>query len=108
MADTKIRRSLGPTYTGMTCPGCGEPGLMGMLDVKGKPYVTCESCRFRVLGLSLRGVASIRFLGALLRNASVREAWLKEQVAAMADAMAPVQTASMVDAMKGVGSGHAA
>lgn len=87
-----VRRSLGPSYTGMVCPGCGEHALHGLLDVNGRPYVSCEGCRFRALGLSLRAVASLRFLGRLLLTGPVREAWAKEVVGAMGEAITPPAT----------------
>ena len=89
-----VRRSLGPGYTNMICPGCGEGALHGLIDVNGRPYVSCEGCRFRALGMSLRAVASVRFLGRLLMSAPVREAWAKEVVAAMGDALMPPSTAA--------------
>lgn len=90
-----VRRSLGPSYTAMVCPGCGEHALHGLIDKNGRPYVSCEGCRFRALGLSFRAVASLRFLGRLLMSASVREAWAKEVVGAMGEAIMPPDTKRM-------------
>lgn len=91
----KVRTSLGPAFTAMICPGCGEGSLHGLIDVNGRPYVSCEACRFRALGLSFRAVASLRFLGRLLMSASVREAWAKEVVGAMGEAVMPPDTTRM-------------
>lgn len=85
-----VRRSLGPDYTGMTCLVCGSPALHGLIDKNGRPYVSCEHCRFRALSLSLAGVACMRFMGSLLANDAVRKAWAGEAVTAMAAATAPL------------------
>ncbi len=87
-----VRRSLGPSFTAMVCPGCGENALHGLIDKNGRPYVSCEGCRFRALGLSFRAVASLRFLGRLLMSAPVREAWAKEVVGAIGEAITPPAT----------------
>lgn len=87
-----VRRSLGPSFTAMVCPGCGENSLHGLIDKNGRPYVSCEGCRFRALGLSFRAVASLRFLGRLLMSGPVREAWAKEVVGALGEALTPPAT----------------
>lgn len=103
-----VRRSLGPSYTAMICPGCGEAALHGLIDCNGRPYVSCEGCRFRALGMSLRAVASIRFLGRLLMSQPVRDAWVKEVVSAMGDAMTPPAPAAPTTDPTKVSHGDAA
>jgi hypothetical protein len=107
----RVRRSLGPAFTSMICPTCGEPHLDGMIDVNGVPYAKCAFCSFRCLGMTLRSVAALKFMGQLLNSAPVREAWNKAILATLGEAIAPPQTVSTAAAatdLKGVGRGDAA
>ncbi len=97
MAEKKprVRRSLGPAFTAMTCPTCGEPYLDALLDIHGVAYVKCGFCSFRALGMSLRQVAAIKFFGELLRSAPVRDGWNKTILATLAETVSPPTTSPM-------------
>jgi hypothetical protein len=75
----------------MMCPACGVAALHGLIDVNGRAYCSCEECRLRIFGLSLRGVASVRFLGRLLETEAVRKAWANEILGAVHQATTPLQ-----------------
>ncbi len=104
----RVRRSLGPAFTSMICPSCGEPHLDGMIDVNGVPYAKCVFCSFRCLGMTLRSVAALKFLGQLLTSAPVRDAWNKAILATLGEAITPPPTVSAAPALKEVGRGDAA
>ena len=104
----KVRRSLGPAFTGMTCPTCGEPYLDALLDVNGVAYTKCGFCSFRALGMSLRQVAAIKFFGELLRSAPVRDGWNKAILATLAETVSPPTTSPTTPAPKEVMHGDAA
>ncbi|MCW8138294.1 MAG: hypothetical protein KIT58_05245 [Planctomycetota bacterium] len=88
----KVRRSLGPAWTGLTCPTCGEPYLDGLLDVHGIPFVKCRFCSFRVLGMTLRQAAALKFFGELLATAPVREGWTRAILQTLSETIAPPET----------------
>jgi hypothetical protein len=76
MTERIVRTSLGEQWTGMTCIACGSHGAMqGLLDRKGSPYVRCDVCRFRVLGLSKQALCSIHFFSAMLSGGKFYESW---------------------------------
>lgn len=69
------RVSLGAEYTSMICFSCGNDGAHACLDKNGCPYVSCRYCKARSLSLSLRAVASLRFLTEMLRDEKIRKTW---------------------------------
>ncbi len=84
-----VRRSLGPGWSAITCPGCGHASAEALIDRHGSPYISCRSCRFRALGLSIQTCASLRYLGALLAEPVVRERWAQAIGRAITDAVTP-------------------
>ena len=104
----KVRRSLGPAFTGLICPTCGEPYLDGLIDVNGVPFVKCQFCSLRVLGMTLRQVAALKFFGELLRAAPVREGWNKAILATLSEAIAPPTTAPAPESKEATSHGNAA
>jgi len=73
-----LRQSLGPSWTNMTCIACGDNNLSGVIDRKGNPYLTCRSCRFRILSCGMPTMARMRFFSRCLSDPKFRKAWLEE------------------------------
>lgn len=89
---TPRRQSMGAAFLGMTCLGCGHPTMIGMFDLGGHPYVTCTTCRFKVINQSIEVVAGIRMLSRLLGDKWVRDRWESARADVLGEVTRPIET----------------
>jgi len=68
-----------PGYSRMTCVGCGRQSLRALINKIGGSYLSCESCRFRVLTASLELIGAMDFFGRCLGDPEFRQQWLRAQ-----------------------------
>jgi len=70
------RLSLGKEFTDFMCFSCAMDGAQGLIDKHGGAYVSCRFCKVRSFGLSIRAVASLKFISnTILQDERTRRAW---------------------------------